>query len=219
MSAPTPSPGLRRFGPVAAGVAIIAVVALAIGLYEIGRSRGKVLAYKGACPLAQAAAAKADPLVHGEVAALILADHDNPLGAITFEGPDGTRTTLGAFKGQTVLLNLWATWCAPCQQEMPSLAKLQTALGSRDFSVVAVNIDTVRLDKPKAFLQRIGATSLPFYADKTADILLQLKRSEKIVGLPTTILVGKDGCEIGTMAGPAQWDSPDAQALIKQVTG
>ena len=219
MSDPVPSRPRRRKWPVAAAIGGLAVAGLALGLYGIGRPGSKVTAFKGACPFAQAAAAKADPLVHGDVAALTLADHDNPLDAIAFDGPDGTRTTLAAFKGQTVLLNLWATWCAPCQQEMPSLAKLQTALGSKDFSVVAVNIDTQRLDKPRAFLKQIGATSLPFYADKTADIFLQLKRSEKVLGLPTTVLVGKDGCEIGTMAGPAQWDSPDAQNLIKQVNG
>jgi thiol-disulfide isomerase/thioredoxin len=138
---------------------------------------------------------------------------------VAFTGPDGLRTTVGAFKGKTILLNLWATWCIPCREEMPALAKLQTALGSPDFAVIAVNIDTTRLEKPPAFLREIGATALPYYADHTADILQQLKQSDKIQGLPTTLLIGRDGCEIGKMEGPAVWDSPDAQNLIKQVAG
>ncbi|MDR3462999.1 MAG: TlpA disulfide reductase family protein [Beijerinckiaceae bacterium] len=197
----------------------VAAIVLAIGLYGIARSGGKTSQFAGACPLSQAAAAKAGPLAHGEVAAFNTANRDTPLSDIAFKGPDGAPTTVAAFKGKTVLLNLWATWCIPCREEMPALAKLQTALGSKDFSVVAVNIDTARLDRPKAFLKEINATALSFYADPTADILQQLKRSEKIQGLPTTILIGPDGCEIGMMEGPAVWDSPDAQSLIKQVQG
>jgi thiol-disulfide isomerase/thioredoxin len=220
MTEPAPSArknrGLQRAVSVVGGILLATLV---IGLYEIARPGGKATAFAGACPLSQAAATKADPLVHGEVAALTLADHDNKLADIAFNGPDGARTTVGAFKGKILLLNLWATWCVPCRQEMPALAKLQANLGSNDFSVVAINIDTTRLDRPKAFLREIGATSLPYYADNTADILQALKQSEKIIGLPTTILIGKDGCEIGTMAGPAAWDSPDAETLIKRVEG
>jgi thiol-disulfide isomerase/thioredoxin len=212
-TAPTARP--KKLGPIAIAVGGVVIAALVFGLYGMERAGRKNVAFTGACALSRLAANKADPLVHGEVAALSLAQGDNKLSDIAFDGPDGMKTTVGAFKGQTILLNLWATWCVPCRQEMPALAKLQTALGSKDFSVVAINIDTVRLDKPKSFLKEIGATSLPFYADNTADVLQQLKRNQKILGLPTTILIGKDGCEIGTMAGAAEWDSPDAQALIK----
>jgi thiol-disulfide isomerase/thioredoxin len=197
----------------------LAAAVLALGLYGIVRPGGKTARFAGACPLSQAAAAKAGPLARGEVAAFSAASRDTPLSDIAFTGPDGVQTTVAAFKGKTVLLNLWATWCIPCREEMPALAKLQTDLGSKDFSVVAVNVDTARLDKPKAFLKEINATALSFYADPTADILQQLKRSEKIQGLPTTILIGRDGCEIGMMEGPAKWDSPDAQSLIKQAEG
>src|ERR1700712_912619 len=212
---PVPTARPKKLGPVAVTVGGIVIAALVLGLYEMEHPGRKKVAFTGSCARSRLAADKADPLVHGEVAALSLTQDENQLSDIAFDGPDGLKTTVGAFKGKTILLNLWATWCVPCRQEMPALAKLQTTLGSKDFSVVAINIDTVRLDKPKNFLKEIGATSLPFYADNTADILQQLKRNQKILGLPTTILIGKDGCEIGTMGGAAEWDSPDAQALIK----
>jgi thiol-disulfide isomerase/thioredoxin len=155
--------------------------------------------------------------VHGEVAALSLLRNPAPPPDIEFDKPDGSKTKLSDFKGKTVLLNLWATWCVPCRKEMPALDRLQGALGSDQFEVVAINIDTARLDKPKAFLHDVGVTKLTFYADPSADVFQVLKRTGKVLGLPTTILIGKDGCEIGTMAGPAEWDSPDALNLIRAV--
>ena len=196
---------------------LIVLAAAAFGLYEIESSTGKRVAHTGACAHSLDVAQAADPLVHGEVAALALASTPHQLGAIAFDKADGTKTSVAAFGDKTILLNLWATWCVPCRAEMPALDKLQAQLGSDSFQVVPVNIDTARLDKPRAFLKEIGATSLTYYADNTADILQNLKQDAKIVGLPTTILIGKDGCEIGTMAGPAQWDSPDAKALIEKL--
>ena len=213
-------PAVRVEGKGVRPVFIVAGLAVAVlggvGLYAM-ESGGKRVTYSGACAQSLSTAQAADPLVHGEVAALTLATKPNQLGPIAFDDTNGLKTTIGSFAGKTVLLNLWATWCVPCRQEMPALDKLQASLGSKDFSVVAVNIDTTRLDKPKAFLTEIGAKSLPFYSDNTADILQALKRNLEIKGLPTTILIGRDGCEIGTMAGPAVWDSPDAKALIESL--
>ncbi len=86
---------------------------------------------------------------------------------VSFNGPDGKKLTLADFKGHNVLLNLWATWCVPCRSEMPALDRLQAKLGGSDFEVVAVNIDTSRLDRPKAFLNDAGVKNLGFYADPT----------------------------------------------------
>lgn len=210
-------PGFARRIWVAAGV--IAAVALAIVLYAIKPPDGKEAATNPACPEAAAKAARLQPLVHGEIAALSLAKAPKPLPDLAFKAPDGTQVGLADFKGREVLLNLWATWCVPCRQEMPALDHLQGALGSKDFVVVAVNIDTARLERPKAFLNEIGVKNLAFYADNTADVFQALKQAGKVLGLPTTILIGKDGCEIGTMAGPAQWDSPDALAFLKASQG
>ncbi len=205
----------RKRTALALGLVLAAAVG-ALGLYKIARGDGKHVARAGTCAGSLTLADAAGPLVRGEVAALTLATRPNPLATIAFDDADGHGTTVGAFAGRTILLNLWATWCVPCRQEMPALDKLQGALGSPGFAVVPVNIDTARLERPRAFLKQLGA-SLPFYADHTADILQRLKARQTIVGLPTTILIGRDGCEIGTMAGPAQWDSPEAEALIAKV--
>jgi len=102
---------------------------------------------------------------------------------------------------------------------MPALDQLQGALGGPDFTVVAVNVDTARLERPKAFLKEISVKNLGFYADSSADILQTLKGAGAGLGLPTTVLVDKNGCALGVMAGPAQWDSPDALALLAAARG
>lgn len=165
----------------------------------------------------QASAAKIPQIVaasRGEVAAFSAVKTPRPLVDISFLGPDGAQTKLSDLRGRAVLLNLWATWCVPCREEMPSLDRLQAAAGGRDFEVVAVNIDTARLEKRQQFLSEIGVKSLAFYADPSADVFQALKRAGKVVGLPTTILIDAQGCEIGALAGAAAWDSPDAQSLI-----
>jgi thiol-disulfide isomerase/thioredoxin len=133
---------------------------------------------------------------------------------LAFEGPDGRKLSLSDFRGKAVLLNIWATWCAPCREEMPALDRLQALAGGADFEVVALNIDTARLERRRQFLDEIGVKSLAFYADPTADVFQALKRAGKAVGLPTTFLIDADGCEMGALAGAAAWDSEDARRLI-----
>ena len=171
------------------------------------------MAHTGACARSLDIASALDPLARGDVAALLLASTPNDLSAIGFDAGDDKRVTIADFKGRTILLNLWATWCVPCRAEMPALDRLEGMLGSPSFEVVPVDIDTARLDRPRAFLQEIGATHVKYWADDSADILQALHGK----GLPTTLLIGPDGCEIGTMAGPALWDSPDAKALVERV--
>ncbi len=213
----------ERAPRVSRGIAFAAValacVLLAFVLYGIKAPGGKEAAETPACPGGAGLAARLKPLVHGEIAALALAPRPKPLPELSFDTPEGLKANLENFTGRTVLLNLWATWCLPCRQEMPALDRLQGMFGSKDFAVVAVNIDTARLDRPQAFLNEIGVKNLKLYTDNTAAALQTLKQAGKVWGLPTTILIAKDGCEIGTMAGPAQWDSEDALALLHAIQG
>jgi thiol-disulfide isomerase/thioredoxin len=113
-----------------------------------------------------------------------------------------------------VLLNLWATWCVPCRKEMPALDRLQAKLGSPNFQVVAVNIDTRDPEKPKTFLADAKLTKLDYFNDQTAKVFQELKSVGRALGMPTSVLVDGRGCEIATIAGPAEWDSDDAVKLI-----
>ena len=155
----------------------------------------------------------------GEVAALNVNKNPKPAVDISFADADGRKLTLADFKGRNVLLNLWATWCVPCRAEMPALDRLQAKMGGADFQVVAVNIDTSRLDRPKAFLAEAGVKTLTRYADSSADSFEALKVAGKALGLPTSLLIGPDGCELAVMAGPAQWDSGDAAKLVTAMIG
>jgi thiol-disulfide isomerase/thioredoxin len=118
-----------------------------------------------------------------------------------------------------VLLNLWATWCVPCRKEMPALDALQGKLGSDKFEVVTVNIDTRNLDKPKAWLQDVGIRQLGYYDDPSAKVFQDLKAIGKAFGMPTTLLIDPQGCELGALAGPAEWASDDAIKLISMALG
>ena len=208
--APQPA-GRRAVTPSIAVFALLVGAAGAFGLYEITRSGGKE-AHSGACARSLDVSQALDPLAHGEVASLMPARRARDLTTVAFDDADGRKTTIGSFAGKTVLLNLWATWCVPCRAEMPALDRLQAQVGSRSFGVVPVDVDQLRLDKARAFFKETGVTSLPYYSDDSADILRALGSE----GLPTTVLIGTDGCEIATMAGPAQWDSPEAKALIER---
>jgi thiol-disulfide isomerase/thioredoxin len=159
----------------------------------------------------------------GEVAALLPADPPMSLKALSFAGPDGKPTTLadiaGDGAGKTVLLNLWATWCAPCRAEMPALDALQKEMGGDRFEVVAVNVDTGDDAKPKKFLADIGVKTLGYYRDATMGVFNEAKKRGLALGLPVTMLVDGEGCLIGHMNGPAEWASPDARKLVEAALG
>lgn len=168
-----------------------------------------------ACAPAVTLAEKLKPLAKGEVAALSLATEPRRLPPLSFTDAQGKAMSLADFKDKLLLVNLWATWCVPCRKEMPALDHLEQALGGERFQVVAINLDTKDPEKPKAFLSEIGNKSLAFYADPGTKTFSALRAVGRGFGLPTTLLVDGKGCEIGFLAGPAEWGGADAQALIK----
>ena len=169
-----------------------------------------------ACRPAVELAHKLAPLAQGEVAALTMATLPLRLPDRAFEDASGKPRKLSEWRGRTVLLNLWATWCVPCRKEMPALQILQSTLGGPDFDVVAVNIDTRDPEKPKNFLKQANLTRLGYFSDDKAKVFQDLKSVGRALGMPTSVLVDGQGCEIGTIAGPAEWGSEDAIKLVKK---
>lgn len=168
-----------------------------------------------ACRAAVDTARKIAPLAHGEVAALTMAATPLRLPDLAFEDADGKPKKLSDWRGKTVLVNLWATWCVPCRREMPALEGLQEKLEGPNFEVVAINIDTRDPEKPRNFLKDANLTRLGYFSDQKAKVFQDLKAVGRAVGMPTSVLVDGHGCEIATIAGPAEWNSDDAVKLIE----
>lgn len=192
----------------------LAAIGLGAALYASGEG-----GTSAACRASAAAAARMTPLARGEVAALRVHASPRPAPALAFTGPDGAPSGLERLRGRTLLVNLWATWCAPCRVEMPALDRLQAALGDRDFEVVAVNLDTRNLDRPRAWLAEAGIRHLAYYADPEASALRALRARGGDIGLPTTLVVDPAGCELAVLTGPADWASADGQAVIRAALG
>ncbi len=189
-----------------------AVVALLAGLAAIYATGAFVSNGDAECRGSVVTARALEPFARGEVAALRPPLRPTSMRKLAFNAPDGSTTDVGAFAGRTILLNLWATWCIPCRAEMPALAALQARKGSADFQVVALNVDVIGTERPRAFLKEVGASNLEFYADRANAIIRD--RELAAAGLPRTFLIDGSGCQIGVMSGPAEWASADAEALI-----
>lgn len=159
------------------------------------------------------------PLATGEVAAMTPQEEPVSLSDLSFQTAEGDPVTLADLSGKTLLVNLWATWCAPCREEMPALDALQDAAGGEDFEVVTINMDTGENEKPRDFLEEIGVDSLPLYRDRSMGVFNELKSRGLAFGLPVTLLVDEEGCLMAAMNGPAEWASDDALRLIEGATG
>jgi thiol-disulfide isomerase/thioredoxin len=172
-----------RIALVFAGVAIAAAGA---GIY---------LSYwqASAVPFARAAKPKAMPQLH-------------------FEDAAGRARTLADFRGKVVLLNIWATWCAPCREEMPALDRLQAKLGSERFQVVALSVDQQGAPIARKFYGEVGIKALPLYIDPSAKAAFVLDAA----GLPATLLIDRAGREVGRHLGPVKWDDPEVVERLQR---
>ena len=210
---PSRDPAPTRRIPYVIGTVLVGAAIGFAGIYGIGGLK-RTAAGDSTCGAAVELSRKLAPLAHGEVAALTMASAPLRLPDLAFEDADGKPRKLSDWRGRTVLVNLWATWCVPCRKEMPALDRLQAKLGGKNFDVVAINIDTRDPEKPRSFLKEANLNRIGYFSDQKAKVFQDLKAAGRALGMPTSVLVDGQGCEIGTIAGPAEWDSDDAVKLI-----
>ncbi len=163
--------------------------------------------------LARLAAAVALVLVMPAAAAPILLKEPKPLPELAFETLAGAPAKLSDLKGKVVVLNFWATWCAPCREEMPSLDRLQAAFDPNEVVVVALAVERSAPERIKAFLDEAGVSRLAVYRDATA----ATSRAVGLPGLPATLLVDREGREVGRVLGIAEWDGPIAVDAVARL--
>ena len=162
------------------------------------------------CVAATAAPAAASPPLAGDMAAFAPAAQLDSAPDLSVTDALGNSVSLAGFSGRLLLVNFWATWCAPCVHEMPALDRLQAGRGGQAFSVVAISLDRGGLAAVEPFYERLGLDNLAVYLDPQG----RTARDYGVRAFPTTVLIDGHGRELGRLAGPAEWDSADALALI-----
>jgi thiol-disulfide isomerase/thioredoxin len=155
--------------------------------------------------------APAGPSITGEIQHFRLARNPRAAADAPFTDGAGKPLRLADFRGKVVLVNFWATWCAPCRREMPALDALQRRLGGKRFEVVAASLDRAGLKKVAPFYKELGLKTLGIYLDPKG----RLQRAFGVTRFPTTVLIDASGREVGRLEGPAEWASPEAVALIR----
>lgn len=190
----------------------VALTAAALGFAAVYVTRGGPDNEKGAPAAPGAAKVERPATTASELVAFVRKNPSVELADVSFEDEAGGKKSLSDFKGKAVLLNLWATWCLPCRHEMPSLDRLQKEMGSDQFEVVALSLDRAGREAARKFFDEINVQNLKLYIDPT----MKAGNGLRAVGMPTTILIGKDGKELGRLPGPAEWDSAAAKALIQE---
>jgi thiol-disulfide isomerase/thioredoxin len=176
--------------------------------------RGFVLAavYTGALALANAGNAETpvEALREGDMRKLNFAAEPVAASDVPFATEAGEEMTLADFEGQVVLVNFWATWCAPCREEMPMLEALSAEFGGDDFAVVTIATGRNSPQGIVAFFEEIGVETLPRHTDARQ----ALARSMGVLGLPVTVILDREGREIARLQGEADWSSDSARAII-----
>lgn len=194
-----------------------AAVALAITLY-VGNSGAP---QASECPVQTEAAAAIDAAALGELAALNGTGEGRGYADMSFKDASGAPLTVGDFGGKKLLINFWASWCVPCREEMPALDAVADRYNSEQFMVLPINLDLGEdgLAKAQAFLDEGAFQHLPLYADPTFEAFERLKREAVAIGLPATLLVDEEGCELAVLQGPAEWDTPDGHRVVETLLG
>lgn len=205
--------GATRIGWIVAVALALGAVTGTVFLYSGGAFDGNALA-DASCPADSQLAQALNERAHGEVAAVQALDEPVSVADLAFTDAEGQPATLADFSGSALLVNLWATWCVPCREEMPALDALERAEGGPDFRVIPINVDTGGPEKPRDFYEETELNALPLYRDETMGVFDRLKSTGLAYGLPVSLLVDREGCVRASINGPAAWASPDAVELI-----
>ncbi|MDB5613098.1 MAG: redoxin protein [Devosia sp.] len=209
MQAPRPRASSRVRLWIIAG---LAGLALAIAAWVMLGNAGQAKE----CPVQDAAAAAIGDAAMGELAALNGTGEGRGYATLAFKDAAGKDLTIADFKGKALLVNFWASWCVPCREEMPALDALATKYNSDAFMVLPINLDIGAngLEKAQAFLDDNKFANLPLYADNTFAAFERLKQQAVAIGLPATLVLDKNGCELAVLQGPAEWNTPDGERVI-----
>jgi len=212
----TPAPRPRATSRVRlAIIAVVAGLAVAIAAWVyIGNA-----SMASECPVQEAEATAIGDAAIGELAALNGTGEGRGYKTMGFKDAAGADLTIADFKGKKLLVNFWASWCVPCREEMPALDAIAAKYNSEQFMVLPINLDIGANGKEKAeaFLADNSFAHLPLYADNSFAAFERLKQQAVAVGLPATLLLDEDGCELAVLQGPAEWNTPDGEAVIDQL--
>jgi thiol-disulfide isomerase/thioredoxin len=209
-------PVAKRPRPTPRRVAIAALLSAGVAIAITFWVSNAGLLKASECPVQSVAAQKIDAVAVGQLAALNGTGTGRGYSKMTFTDVEGSTRTLADFAGKTLLVNFWASWCIPCRAEMPALDRLAAAENGDDFMVLPINLDLGEggLDKARAFLAEGQWANLPLYADSTFESFKALQTSAVALGLPSTLLIDRNGCELAVLQGPAEWDSQDGRNVI-----
>lgn len=212
----TPAPRPRATSRVRlAIIAVVAGLALAIAAWVyLGNA-----STASECPAQEARAIAIGDVAVGELAALNGTGQGRGYQTMGFKDAAGKALTIADFKGKKLLVNFWASWCVPCREEMPALDEIASKYNSEQFMVLPINLDIGAngQEKAEAFLADNSFANLPLYADNTFAAFERLKQQAVAVGLPATLLLDENGCELAVLQGPAEWNTPDGEAVIQQL--
>ncbi len=195
----------------------LAVVALGIaGGFWLSNAGGPAAAE---CPANPEAAAELDAAATGLLAALQPTGTGRAYSDLEFIDDTSRPMKLADFSGKALLVNFWATWCVPCREEMPALNNLAAQMDPDRFAVVPINLDlgAEGVEKAQAFLDEVNLPNLPLLADPSFAAFERLKANAVAIGLPATLLLDADGCELAVLAGPAEWDSESGVRVAEKL--
>ena len=201
---------MTRNGKILAFAAVIIIAAGAVASIALKNQPEMAAAPKSAPAPAPKAQAAAEPV---DLSKLKYLETPVPAAATAFTDGAGASHTLADFKGKVLVVNFWATWCAPCVKEMPTLDALQASMGGDKFAVIAINQDREGQKVAERFIAKNEWKNIALYVEPSA----RFQKDARIMGLPTSILIDKQGNEVARLEGTMAWDAPEVKAEIQKL--